>query len=193
MDIEILFEQRHERADIGCADIAADPKIAECRVRERERDAGLLRHFEGGVSQTIAVESEHPVAPRDAASWSFAVQCPDRGRFDLGQTLLRVWDRSGLRVAETRVVQPVAVAVYPAVQRLRQVPQPLHTQSSFGNYVSARVGEGIEPGELRPFAPGDRIRHINWRATARRRELYVTRFQEERNADVVLLLDALSD
>jgi uncharacterized protein (DUF58 family) len=127
------------------------------------------------------------------ASWTFEVECPARGRFDLGVGLLRLWDHSGLNVAETRIAQPAAVAVYPAVARLRHVPQPLRTQFSFGNYVSPRVGEGIEPGELRPFAPGDRMRHINWHATARRGELYVTRFHEERNADVVLLLDTLCD
>lgn len=126
-------------------------------------------------------------------SWSFAVGCPDHGRFDLGQAMVRFWDRSGLWVRETRIAEPLTIAVYPAVQPLLHVPQPLHTQSSFGNYVSARLGEGIEPGELRPFAPGDRVRRINWRATARRGELYVTRFQEERNADIVLLLDTLSD
>jgi uncharacterized protein (DUF58 family) len=128
-----------------------------------------------------------------SADWSFELDCPARGRFDLGTALLRLWGRSGLRVAERRLAEEAEVAVYPGVERLRHVPQPLRTQSSFGNYVSARVGEGIEPGDLRPFAPGDRMRHINWRATARRGELYVTRFQEERNADVVLLLDALAD
>ena len=128
-----------------------------------------------------------------SADSSFELECPARGRFDLGTALLRLWDRSGLRVGERRLAEAAEVAVYPGVERLRHVPQPLRTQSSFGNYVSARVGEGIEPGELRPFAPGDRVRHINWRATARRGELYVTRFQEERNADIVLLLDALSD
>jgi uncharacterized protein (DUF58 family) len=128
-----------------------------------------------------------------SVGWSFELECPARGRFDLGTAVLRFWDRSGLRVAERRLAQEAEVAVYPGVERLRHLPQPLRTQSSFGNYVSARVGEGIEPGDLRPFAPGDRVRHINWRATARRGELYVTRFQEERNADVVLLLDALSD
>lgn len=133
------------------------------------------------------------LAAGGAAEWSFEVACPVRGRYDLGTALLRFWDRSGLGVAETRLAQPADVAVYPAVERLRHVPQPLRTHSSFGNYVSPRVGEGIEPGELRPFAPGDRIRHVNWRATARRGELYVTRFQEERNADIVLLLDTMSD
>ena len=128
-----------------------------------------------------------------SVDWSFDIDCPARGRFDLGTAFVRLWDRSGLRVAECRLAQNAEVAVYPGVERLRHVPQPLRTQSSFGNYVSAQVGEGIEPGDLRPFASGDRVRRINWRATARRGELYVTRFQEERNADVVLLLDALSD
>lgn len=145
---------------------------------------------------TLAAGNNRTVETVEAgrsADWSFELECPARGRFDLGTAFLRLWDRSGLRVAERRLAEEAAVGVYPGVERLRHVPQPLRTQSSFGNYVSARVGEGIEPGDLRPFAPGDRMRHINWRATARRGELYVTRFQEERNADVVLLLDALSD
>jgi uncharacterized protein (DUF58 family) len=73
------------------------------------------------------------------------------------------------------------------------VPRPVRTQLSFGNYVSRLLGEGIEPGEIRPFLPGDRTRRINWRVSLRRQQLYVTQFHEERNADVVLLLDALSD
>src|SRR5207244_908660 len=52
-------------------------------------------------------------------------------------------------------------------------------------------GEGIEPGEIRPFAPGDRVRHVNWRASLRLGSLYVTQYHHERNADVVLMLDAL--
>jgi uncharacterized protein (DUF58 family) len=106
---------------------------------------------------------------------------------------IRLWGLSGLAVTETRRAAPRPIAVYPAVARLRHVPRPSRTLSSFGNYVSVRLGEGIEPGEVRPFVPGDRTRRINWRASLRRGELYVTDFHEERNADVVLLLDALSD
>jgi uncharacterized protein (DUF58 family) len=59
--------------------------------------------------------------------------------------------------------------------------------------VSPAQGEGIEPGEIRPFAPGDLIRHVNWRATLRLGPLHVTQHHRERNADVVLLLDSLSE
>jgi uncharacterized protein (DUF58 family) len=85
------------------------------------------------------------------------------------------------------------VSVYPLIAPLHHVPRPLRTQSSFGNYVSPRVGEGIEPGEIRPFVTGDRVRRVNWRASLRRGQLYATHFHEERNADIVLLLDTLSE
>jgi uncharacterized protein (DUF58 family) len=61
-----------------------------------------------------------------------------------------------------------------------------------GNYVSPAYGEGIEPGEIRPFVPGDQVRHVNWRATLRLGGLHVTQHHLERNADVVLMLDTLS-
>jgi len=60
-----------------------------------------------------------------------------------------------------------------------------------GNYVSSSVGEGLEPGDIREFVPGDRIRHVNWRASLRFRRLFVTQYHQERNADVILMLDTL--
>ena len=57
----------------------------------------------------------------------------------------------------------------------------------------AQFGTGLEPGEVRLFAPGDRVRHINWPASLRLGRLYVTQFHQERSADVVLLLDTLAE
>jgi uncharacterized protein (DUF58 family) len=58
--------------------------------------------------------------------------------------------------------------------------------------VSPAQGEGIEPGDIRPFVAGDQVRHVNWRATLRLGALHVTEHHRERNTDVVLLLDTLS-
>ncbi|HWB49067.1 MAG TPA: DUF58 domain-containing protein [Stellaceae bacterium] len=191
------------RRRFGLAQTVSGSRLAEggqvtVHVRLEAADALPIAEILSLVPRQLGVASGNnrtaqTIEAGGSADWSFDLDCPARGRFDLGTALLRLWDRSGLRIVEHRLTQEAEIAVYPGVERLRHVPQPLRTQSSFGNYVSPRVGEGIEPGDLRPFAPGDRVRHINWRATARRGELYVTRFQEERNADVVLLLDALSD
>jgi uncharacterized protein (DUF58 family) len=84
------------------------------------------------------------------------------------------------------------VHVYPRIAPLRSLPRPLRTQTSIGDYVSPALGEGLEPGDIRQFAPGDRIRQVNWRASLRLGTLYVTQHRRERNADVVLMLDTLA-
>ena len=82
--------------------------------------------------------------------------------------------------------------VYPSPQTLRAMITPRETQPSAGNLVGGGAGSGIEFSEVRPFAPGDERRHVNWRATARRNELWVTARRPERNADLVLFLDAFT-
>jgi uncharacterized protein (DUF58 family) len=127
------------------------------------------------------------------ARWSYEVRIPRRGAHELGTIAVRVRDRFGLRTWEHRHVDPTPVRVYPRVVPLRSLPRPVHAQASVGDYVSAALGEGIEPGDIRQFAPGDRIKQINWRASLRLGHLYVTQQHRERNADVVLMLDTLAE
>jgi uncharacterized protein (DUF58 family) len=69
----------------------------------------------------------------------------------------------------------------------------LETQVLAGSEVSRAKGEGIEHADLRDYLPGDRLRAINWRASARRGTLVVNERHPERNTDVVLLLDTFTD
>jgi uncharacterized protein (DUF58 family) len=140
-----------------------------------------------------APRTVHTLAPGETARWSYGVRLPERGRFTLGTVHLRFWDLSGLVVGEAVQRDPKTLHVFPRTAPVARLPAPLRTQTSAGNYVSPLVGDGIEPGEIRPFAPGDRIRHVNWRASLRRDRLSVTRYQQEQNADVVLMVDTLSE
>ena len=125
--------------------------------------------------------------------WEFVLRCAGRQRLHLGGAYLRLWGPLGLAAAESRYRAPQTVAVYPQLAPLRHPPRPLRTQTYVGNYVSPAQGEGIEPGDIRPFAPGDHVRHVNWRATLRLGTLHVTEHHREHNADVVLMLDTLSE
>ena len=58
--------------------------------------------------------------------------------------------------------------------------------------VSRRAGVGIQHFDHRDYAPGDEVRHIDWRQTARRRQPIVRRFEAESVSDWTLLLDASS-
>lgn len=46
---------------------------------------------------------------------------------------------------------------------------------------------------MRPYAPGDRLRDLNWSATARHRRLFVNRHHPDLSGDVVIVLDAFAD
>jgi uncharacterized protein (DUF58 family) len=128
-----------------------------------------------------------------AVRWTFVLRGAGRQHLRLDGPLLRLWGPLGLASAETQERVPASVAVFPRPAPVRYLPAPLRTQTFVGNYVSPAQGEGIEPGDIRPFAPGDQVRHVNWRATLKLGTLHVTRHHRERNADVVLLLDTLSD
>ena len=78
-------------------------------------------------------------------------------------------------------------------ETLRRIVAPVSTQPFAGNQVARQKGEGLEFADLREFAAGDRVRSINWRASARRNVLVVNERHPERNADVILFLDTFAD
>lgn len=115
------------------------------------------------------------------------------GAQTLGPLLLRTTDAVGLITWEGRAEGAPPVRVYPREDVLRRVLQPRETQLFSGNEVSRRKGEGIEFADLRPWAPGDALKRVNWRASARRDELWVNESHPERNTDVVLFVDSFAE
>jgi uncharacterized protein (DUF58 family) len=70
---------------------------------------------------------------------------------------------------------------------------PIETQAFAGNQVARVKGEGLEYADTRAYVPGDRLRSINWRASARRGELIVNDRHPERNTDVIVFLDSFAE
>src|SRR5205814_2881938 len=120
-------------------------------------------------------------------------RCARWGAYRLGDVHLRARDAAGLLAWEQTLERGAALRVYPRPEELRELVAPRETQLFTGNRVSRQKGEGLEFADLRPFAPGDRIRRINWRASARRGDLWVNEFHAERNADVIIFLDSFAD
>ena len=83
--------------------------------------------------------------------------------------------------------------VYPKLETLRSAITPPQTQVFAGNYVGRTTGAGIEFADVRGFVGGDRLKHVNWRVSSRRQDLYVNVFHPERNSDIVLFLDTFTD
>ena len=133
------------------------------------------------------------LADRERKTIELSLTCSRWGGFGVGRLQLRTHDAFGLFRHELVLDRRVPLKVYPREEAVRNLLRPVETQVFTGNHVARQKGEGIEFADLRPFVPGDRVRHVNWRASARRHELWVNEHHPERNADVVIFLDAFAE
>lgn len=58
-----------------------------------------------------------------------------------------------------------------------------------GEYHSFFKGNGMEFSDIRRYSPGDEVKNIDWKVTARQRKAYVKQFREEREMKFFLLID----
>ncbi len=89
----------------------------------------------------------------------------------------------------TEALSPELFAKIKAIQ-IRT--QRLVNDAFAGEYESAFRGRGMEFEEVREYQPGDDIRHIDWKVTARMGLPFVKLHREERELTVMLLVDVSS-
>lgn len=59
-----------------------------------------------------------------------------------------------------------------------------------GMHRSPYQGMAVEFAEYRQYAPGDDLKHLDWKAWGRSDKLYIKQYQQETNLDVVLMVDS---
>ncbi len=147
-----------------------------------------------GVALT---DGRNPVALRLAAGEQRELAltlCADRwGAHLLGPLHARARDPLRFLGWESATTTRPQLRVYPREDVLRRILQPRETQVFSGNEVSRRKGEGIEFADIRLWGPGDPLNRINWRASARRHELWVNESHPERNTDVIIFVDSFAE
>jgi uncharacterized protein (DUF58 family) len=99
----------------------------------------------------------------------------------------------GLLVSATVVAPALTLRVYPAVPPFRADQAMPRSAALVGVHRSRRPGEDGELSGVRRYAPGDRLRRIDWRVTLRTRDVHVAAFLSDRDAEVVVLLDVLHE
>jgi uncharacterized protein (DUF58 family) len=160
--------------------------------RPVERLTGLLV-LPGG----LRTEGPNPFLVRLSAgerrSLELPLECRRWGAYGVGRVLLQAQDALGFLVSEASFDLQQPLKVYPSGESLSSLLRPLETQVYSGNQVARVRADGIEFADLRPFVPGDRVRKVNWRATARRGVPWVNQSHPERNSDVVLFLDTFAE
>jgi uncharacterized protein (DUF58 family) len=97
-------------------------------------------------------------------------------------------------VADDPILQGADVALNDLLRlRYRRHPSPPHSArvmgSQAGNRLSRLRGRGIDFSEVRAYQPGDDVRTIDWRVTARKNKPHTKVFREERERLTLIVVD----
>ena len=84
------------------------------------------------------------------------------------------------------------IEVTPSLKRLDLITKGLVNTRFIGNYASAFKGRGLEFASYRVYTPNDDASLIDWTASSRARKLLVKEFVEERNLNIVFIVDVSS-
>ncbi|KRA41578.1 DUF58 domain-containing protein [Pseudoxanthomonas sp. Root630] len=167
-----------------------------------EREVGL--QLESHVRQRVEVFDLHPggwvasglphrlqLAPLSATRITYRLQPNARGDATFDGVMLRLrsllWLWRHVRVAGA----PQRVRVYPNFAPLTRFALFSAEQASrlVGAHLKRRRGEGTDFHQMREYRVGDSLRQIDWKATARSRKLISREYQDEKNQQLVMLID----
>jgi uncharacterized protein (DUF58 family) len=124
-------------------------------------------------------------------SVAYRVKPDRRGNAGFGQPHVRIATPWGLWQRTRRIGPQQEVKVFPDYSRLLgQTLQATDRRApATGAIRKRRRGEGTDFRQLREYRQGDSLRSIDWKATARQRKPIAREYQEERDQQVVFLLD----
>jgi len=96
----------------------------------------------------------------------------------------------GLAGRQGRRPAPWTVRVLPPFRSRRHLPEKLaRLRQLDGQHRALRRGQGSEFDSLREYVIGDDVRSIDWRATARLRDVMVRTWRPERDRQILIVLD----
>ena len=131
------------------------------------------------------------VARGAVARVSYRLRPYERGNGRLGPLTVRLDSPLGLWHMQQTVGEATSIRVYPDFARIVQYTW-LATDnrlSQIGVLQRRRRGQGLEFHQLRDYRQDDSPRQIDWNATARARRLIAREYQDERDQQIVLVLD----
>ncbi len=88
--------------------------------------------------------------------------------------------------------EDISIELMQKIRAIQIKTSHLVTELMAGEYVSAFKGRGMEFNAVREYTPGDDVRLIDWNVTARMDQPFIKEYIEERELNVMLMVDVSS-
>lgn len=124
-------------------------------------------------------------------SFSYSLRPVKRGEYNFGNLNVFVRTRQGLIARRFRLAAEATVKVYPSFVQMRrfEIMAISDRLSEIGVKKVRKFGHQMEFDQIRDYIKGDDIRTINWKATARRNQLMVNQYQDEKSQQIYSIVD----
>jgi uncharacterized protein (DUF58 family) len=170
------------------------PVQVKLTVRNRGPDLGevLLEDVLPQGLQILSGSNRHllHLANGQSFSWTYLVSGA-RGYYAFTSVKVDSSDLSGLQHRKSNLPAGGQLFILPPALHIRRVAiRPRRTNVYSGTIPARFGGSGVEFFGVRSYQPGDPLHWINWNISARHpAEMYSNEFEQERVADVGILLD----
>jgi len=123
--------------------------------------------------------------------YTYQLRPLERGEYHFGFTNLFVVSGFHLIERHIRASEPSLMTYYPSFLKLRhfELIAISNRLSDSGLKKIRRVGHSSEFEQIKEYVRGDDVRKINWKATARKNELMLNHFRDERAQQVYCMID----
>lgn len=119
----------------------------------------------------------------------YRVRCRKRGYFAFGPTMIQSGDYFRFQVQRMQVEDPVYLTVYPRIVPLEELG--IRSREPFGDLRLQRhlFEDPVRAASIRDYAPGDPMKRIHWKASARVGRLQTRVFEHTTSTDFAIFLD----
>ena len=125
--------------------------------------------------------------------WRTSGQCTRRGLFNVGPTTLHTADPLGLYSIELHDPRSVSLMVTPPIVPLPEIKVASGGKAGEGRPRPNAPERTVSASGVRQFTPGDSLRYIHWRTSARRDAPFVRLFDSTPSGDWWIILDMDQD
>lgn len=131
------------------------------------------------------------LSPAKTQTIAYQLRPTERGAYHFGALNVFVSSPLGLAKRRYQFSQNKMVAVYPSFLQMRKYELMAMSNhlKEFGLKKIRRIGHSMEFEQIKEYVTGDDYRTVNWKATARRGNIMVNQFQDEKSQPIYSIID----